>query len=233
MFFERLDTQRWEKKHKTAWGIPTFLIKMFIKPWQSIKKYKQVYKKYKNTWESIKSIKSVPPGRIWQWSPVAVHSQINPGGTDFILFILPRVFLYFFILFYTLPWLFKHIDQQCWDASRGFIFLVRNVWLSQVFLYFLTRMFGCLVRFYTFCHKLGCKDNCLFPLQTATTQHWSRLVRLTGGVMWLSDYLDETPAPAHPGPRWETEGSHSERSISISTGMLLPPSSSMRPKIRA
>ena len=142
-------------------------------------------------------------------------------------------FLYFFILFYTLPWLFKHIDQQCWYASRGFIFLVRNVWLSQVFLYFLTRMFGCLVRFYTFCHKLGCKDNCLFPLQTATTQHWSRLVRLTGGVMWLSDYLDETPAPAHPGPRWETEGSHSERSISISTGMLLPPSSSMRPKIRA
>ena len=124
--------------------------------------------------------------------------------------------------------------SKCWNASRR--------------LYFWFGMWCCLKCFYTFwpgcsdvsqgfillfCQRLGCRDNCLFPLQTATKQHWSRLVRLTGGVMWLSDYLDETPAPAHPGPRWETEGSHSERSISISTGMLLPPSSSMRPKMRA
>ena len=99
---------------------------MFKKPWQSIKKYKQVYKKYKNTWESIKSIKSVPPGLIWLWTATGLHCQIRPGGTDFILVILSHVFfiifVYLFILVYTLPWLYKHFDQKCWNASRGFMF---------------------------------------------------------------------------------------------------------------
>ena len=103
------------------------------------------YKKYK-----------ICPSR----TDLAVESSGSPqpdqSGRDrfYTFYTSPCVFILFVftfcILVYTLPWLFKHIDQQCWDASRGFIFLVRNVWLSQVFLYFLTRMFGCLVRFYTF-----------------------------------------------------------------------------------
>ena len=113
---------------------------MFIKPWQSIKKYKQVYKKYKNIWESIKSIKSVPPGRIWQWSPVAVHSQINPGGTDFILFILPRMF---FILFYTFLYFFI--------LCHGFLnILINNVGMPHAVLYFWFGMCGCLKCFILF-----------------------------------------------------------------------------------